>query len=382
MDAVLAAALLVVGESQVWLGWNDGGVGVAPPGDKLARALLVVGLVAPLAWRRVRPLLVVGVVCGAIVVQLVVVAPYVPFLAGLLPMAVANYSAAAYAPRWPAGSLALMLATETVIYATIPEERNGGEVLFALFVVLGTWVAGDVVRHRVTRADETMQAARLVVAERDAAAAAALTEERARIARELHDVIAHSVSVMGVQAGAARTLMDTDAPAARAALLSVEATARSSVTELQRLLAVLRDGDDVIQDRDPAPGLAAVPALLERMRDAGLPVDLCTTAQVSLPAGVDLAAYRIIQEALTNALKHSGAPTVVTVDPSPGELRIQIRDVGSARTQAATTYAGGHGLVGMRERAHLYGGTIDAGPHPDGGFVVVARLPLDEDRGT
>jgi signal transduction histidine kinase len=138
----------------------------------------------------------------------------------------------------------------------------------------------------------------------------------------------------------------------------------------------------VIQDRDPAPGLAAVPALLERMRDAGLPVDLCTTAQVSLPAGVDLAAYRIIQEALTNALKHSGAPTVVTVDPSPGELRIQIRDVGSARTQAATTYAGGHGLVGMRERAHLYGGTIDAGPHPDGGFVVVARLPLDEDRGT
>jgi signal transduction histidine kinase len=367
--------LLAVGQSQVWVPWSAGGVGGVPHAHRAARAALIVGFVVPLAWRRVRPLWTVTIICAAIVVQLLTVATYVPFLVGLLPMAVANYTAAAYGPpRLRAASLAAVFAAEAVIYAKIAEERTGGEVLFALFVMAGTWIVGDVVRARLVRADQTVAAAQTLVAASEAAAGAALAEERARIARELHDVIAHSVSVMGVQAGAARTMIDTDPDAARDALRSVEATARSSVGELQRLLAVLRDQDGADTDRAPQPGLSQLPALVEQVRTAGLPVELSVTGTAALPAGVDLAAYRIVQEALTNALKHARARTEVTVECSAALVRIEVRDAGAGHRRPRN--AAGHGLVGMRERAQLYGGTVHAGPHPDGGFVVRACLPV------
>ena len=268
VDGLLCGALLVVGQSQVWAGWNDGGVGVTPHDHQLARAVLAVAFVLPLWWRRCRPLLAVGVICAAIAVQLVVVTPYVPFVAGLLPMAIANYTCAAYAARLRGVDLLAVLGAELVIYAAIPEERFPGEVLFSIFVALGTWVAGDVVRVRSERAERALGTARTIVAEREAANCAALADERARIARELHDVIAHSVSVMGVQAGAARLLLEHDPESARTAMLAIEDTARTSVAELQRLLAVLRE-DDTPDSRTPTPGLQQLSALVEQVPVGG-----------------------------------------------------------------------------------------------------------------
>ncbi|MFN2562356.1 MAG: sensor histidine kinase [Jatrophihabitans sp.] len=371
-DTLLAAVLLAVGQTQVWLGWTDGGIGIPPHGRHLARAALLVGLTMPLAWRRRQPLATVTAVCLAISVQLLVVVAYVPLLTGLLPMAIANYTAAAYAPRWRVASLPLVFAAEAFIYARIPEERVGGEVVFAVFVLLGTWVVGDVVRQRWLRAERAEGAAEAMVAEREAASEAALAEERTRIARELHDVISHTVSVMAVQAGAARTLLDTEPDAARAALLSVEAAARSAVGELQRLLTVLRD-DDAAPDRNPQPGLGQLRALVDQVRTAGLPVELNIIELPPLSPGVDLAAFRIVQESLTNALKHAGAATTVTVDHTEAGLHIEVRDLGPGRR--ANGSGGGHGLIGMRERAQLYGGVLRAADHPDGGFVVDLQLP-------
>lgn len=380
LDVALAAVLLAVGESQVWAGWSDGGVGDPPQGHHLARGLLVMAFVAPLAWRRRRPLAAVGVTCAAIVLQLLAVSRYVPFLAGLLPMAIGNYTAAAYGARWRLAGLAAVFATEAVIYARVPQERAGGEVLFAVFVLLGTWVAGDVVRARLRRADQAVARAQTTVAEYEAATEQILAQERVRIARELHDVIAHSVSVMGVQAGAARSLMDADPDAAREALRAIEATARSSVDELQRLLTVLRGQGDTAAERAPQPGLAQLPALVDGVRQAGLPVELSMPGVTSLPAGVGLTAYRIVQEALTNALKHAGTCAMVDVKHRNDQILIEVRNRGPA--SAAPVNPGGHGLIGMRERASLYGGSIHAGPEPDGGFAVRASLPVPAEQGS
>jgi signal transduction histidine kinase len=372
LDVLLAATLLLVGQSQALLGWHDGGVGTVPVDQRAARALLCLALVGPLAWRRRYPLPVAVVVAGAVVAQVVLVS-YVPFLAGLLPLTIANYSVAAYARRWRPAGLLLALVAVAAVFARIPEERAGGEVLFTLFVVVGTWVAGDVVHARFTRAAELITAAEMTLAERERAHTDALEGERARIARELHDVIAHSVSVMGVQAGAARTLLDGDVEAARAALRAIEETARDSVAELQRLLMVLRHGDQPT-DRSPQPGLAQLPALATRMRDAGLPVELRVRDLHGIPAGVDLAAYRILQEALTNALKHAGTSTVVDVDQREDTLRLTVRN---QLVAGQLSTGSGHGLVGMRERVHVYDGMLSAGPDGHGSFVVRASLPLD-----
>jgi signal transduction histidine kinase len=380
ITTLVCVVLLTVGESQVWLSWSDGGVGDVPTGHRLVRAALVVAFVAPLGWLRRRPLPAALVICGAITVQLLAVAPYVPFLAGLLPMAVANYGAAAYGSRWRSLSLAAVFATEVVMYARIPEERATGEMLFGTFVALGTWAAGDVVRARLKRADRALSVAHTLVAEQEEVTAAALADERARIARELHDIIAHSVSVMGVQAGAARALMDSDSQAAREALRAIEATARSSVGELRRLLTVLRTDDTATDSRAPQPGLAQLASLVDQVRAAGLPVDVTTNGVVGgLPPGVDLAAYRIVQEALTNALKHAGTPTAVEVIRHHGQVHVEVSNTGPARPRNGRRGSAGHGLIGMRERVQLYGGTFDAGPSPDGGFVVRAALPVAAD---
>jgi signal transduction histidine kinase len=377
-DVVVTAALLVIGESQVILGWHAGGVGVVPDGTRVARAVLCALIVLPLALRRDRPLVVTGVVCGAVAAQVLLVVPYVPFLAGLLPVAIANYSVAAYARRWRAAGLVLGFLLVAVLYARITEERAGGEVLFALFVILGTWLAGDVVRGRVERAVAAVAEARRAVVEQQAAHDEALAAERARIARELHDVIAHSVSLMGVQAGAARTLMDVDDDAARAALLAVEDAARTSVGELHRLLTVLRARPEDTPGRDPQPGLQDVTSLVNRTREAGLPIDLRRAPVPEVPAGVGLAAYRIVQEALTNSLKHAGRPTLVRIEVDGEALAIEVRNASLPGMPGASH--GGHGLVGMRERAHLYGGTLEAGRDESGDFVVLARLPLEASR--
>jgi signal transduction histidine kinase len=204
--------------------------------------------------------------------------------------------------------------------------------------------------------------------------AEAVASERATIARELHDVVAHSVSVMTVQAGAARLLFDEDPPRARESLTAVEETGRQALAEMRRLLGILRGGEHET-DLAPQPGIGDVDALLEQVRAAGLPVDVVVEGEPKpLSPGVDLAAYRVVQEALTNALKHAGAARAeVLIRYSETALELAVTNDGHIRRNGR----GGHGLIGMRERVTLYGGELRAGPRSGGGYAVRATLPLD-----
>jgi signal transduction histidine kinase len=201
-----------------------------------------------------------------------------------------------------------------------------------------------------------------------------VVEERARIARELHDVVAHSVSVMTVQTGAVRRLLTPDQERERETLLAVERTGREALNEMRRLLGMLRATDEA-EGLAPQPSLRQLDTLVEQVREAGLPVELKVEgAPVDLPPGLDLSAYRIVQEALTNALKHAGpARATVAVRYGPDELELEIADDGRGAANGTGT---GGGLVGMRERAALVGGRLEAGPRNGGGYAVRARLPL------
>ena len=212
--------------------------------------------------------------------------------------------------------------------------------------------------------------------ERDEKARTAVAAERARIARELHDVIGHSISVMGVQAGAVRSVLAPELQREREALLAVERTGRDAVTEMRRLLGFLRSDDDEASPTEPPPTLRRLDDLVAEMRRAGLDVDLCVEGELDdLSAGRALAAFRILQEAFTNVLRHApGAHVRAVLRRSAGELQIAVVDDGNGRSPASPG-GGGYGLVGMRERVGLYGGTLQAGPRPERGFAVVARLP-------
>jgi signal transduction histidine kinase len=230
-------------------------------------------------------------------------------------------------------------------------------------------------RERGRRADTLEQRAEQAEREREQKAREAVLEERARIARELHDVVAHSVSVMVMQTGVVRRRLHSVRPDDAALLDEVEQTGRGALGEMRRLLGLLRADEDGLS-LTPQPGVDRIGSLVEQMREAGLPVDLRVEGEpVALPAGLDLAAYRVVQEGLTNALKHAGrARAAVLLRYRPWELELEIADDG--RGPAATDGLG-HGLVGMRERVALYGGTLVTGARPEGGFLVRAVLPLE-----
>jgi signal transduction histidine kinase len=217
--------------------------------------------------------------------------------------------------------------------------------------------------------------ARQLERQREEKARTAVAEERGRIARELHDVVAHSVSVMVVQAQAGQRLL-ADPDLAGGAFRAIEASGREALVELRRLLGILRTGAEQ-PAIGPQPGLGSLGVLLEQVREAGLPVELRVEGeQVQLPPGVDLAAYRIVQEALTNTLKHAGsARAEIIVRYGPSAVELEVLDDG--RGAPAATNGSGHGLIGMRERVALYGGRLEAEPRKAGGFAVRARLPLE-----
>ena len=236
-----------------------------------------------------------------------------------------------------------------------------------------TPLEGDARAQQARGLDELqlkLEAARAAAAER------AVAEERQRIARELHDVVAHSVSVMTVQAGAVRRLLHPDQERERLALETIEATGREALTEMRRLVGLLRDQSST-PDFAPQPSMRAIDVLLGTVRESGLPVDLVVEGTaVELPPGIDLAAYRVIQEALTNALKYAGpARACVTVRWKRGELELEVANDGTSDPGGD---GGGHGLVGLRERVSLVGGKIESGPREGGGFVVKAHLPLGD----
>jgi signal transduction histidine kinase len=274
-------------------------------------------------------------------------------------------------PLQAGAGLALVLACPAFVTHQIPG-HSVDELIFIPLEFAITWVAGFALRERVEQAEAAETRAVLAESERDAASRIAVAEERARIARELHDVVAHAVSVMVLQIGAVRHRLPASED--RDALTGVERAGRTALAEMRTLLAAMRrDGDEA--ELVPQPGLDGLDTLLEEVGRAGLPVRLQVYGEpVVLPRGIDLSAYRIVQEGLTNALKHAHASTAdVTVRYAPAQLQLEIRDDGVG---SATGDGLGHGLIGIRERVKIYGGEMMAGSGNGGGFVLSARLPL------
>ncbi|HEX4745971.1 MAG TPA: histidine kinase [Gaiellaceae bacterium] len=250
-----------------------------------------------------------------------------------------------------------------------------GDYFFPLALFTLFWGASRAIAVRGQHLRDARARAETLASERDAEALRAVAEERQRIARELHDVIAHSVSVMTVQAGAVRRLLLPEQEKERRALESVEETGRDALTEMRRLVGLLRE-QGATPEFSPQPGLGSIDALLDGVRSAGLPVELAVDGTPhELPPGVDLAAYRVVQEALTNALKYGGtAHAWVALHWRDSELELEIANDGRSD---GTGSGGGHGLAGMRERVTLYGGEVQSGPREGGGYVVRARLPVN-----
>jgi signal transduction histidine kinase len=269
-----------------------------------------------------------------------------------------------------------------VLLATnwIPYLAHGGDVkttgVFTWAPILAMVLARGAVRGRQLQTEALAARAALLEREQEVRANEAVAEERARIARELHDLVAHNVSVMVVQAGAERVALGDEHASTRAALASIEQAGRQALAEARRLLGMLRRNGDS-EGLEPQPSIDHIDLLLEQIERAGLPVRLDIEGErVPLPAGVDLCAYRVVQEGLTNALKHAGpAHAEVILRYEPRGLDVEVRDNGRGNGSANGDGAG-HGLIGMRERVGLYGGVLQTGPRDGGGFEIRAHLPL------
>jgi signal transduction histidine kinase len=267
--------------------------------------------------------------------------------------------------------------------AAILMYNNPGHTTAELIVVPAMffvgWLAGFALRQRAAQAEEAEDRAARAEQERAVATRIAVAEERARIARELHDVVAHAVSVMVLQVGAVRHRLPQSLTEDKEALTDVEKAGRAALAEMRRLLGALHDGEDV--ERAPQPGLDSLDDLVEQVGKAGLPVRLQVEGDaVPLPRAIDLSAYRIVQEGLTNSLKHANASRAdVTVRYGKEDLELQVRDdgVGTSSSDGPKSDGLGHGLVGVQERVKIYGGEMSAGPGSGGGFVLNARLPLE-----
>jgi len=371
-DLLLALGLAVLGQVEIWSREFDA--------NNVAYAALALPMTLALAWRVRAPLAVLAVIGGTFFPSALLFplsgdaafAVWVALLVGL-------YSVGAHAGGWRAvaGVLA-MLAVVFGVVAADPEGADLGSYVFFLFVVGGPWLAGRAIRHR--RLSERRLEARALTAEREREekARAAVAEERARIARELHDVVAHAISVIVVQARGGRRSVATEPEEARGAFDSIETTGREALAEMRRLLGMLRTDDQELA-LAPQPSLHYLDALVAQVREAGLPVELSVVGQpTAVPPGVDLTAYRIVQEALTNVLRHAGpAEARVEVRYGVDDLEVEVTDTGRRPVAGDGT---GHGLVGMRERVTLFGGELEAGRRREGGFAVRARLPLASER--
>jgi signal transduction histidine kinase len=341
-------------------------------------AWAVIGLIEcaalPLAVRSRWPLEVLGITLAAAVAG--------DLLFGglqLLGPVIALYTVARRCDR----GVSLAAAAVTAAGLAVPAASRAAESpLFAIAiyaVLVAAWAIGDNVRRRHAYLTRVQAREAAIEEEQQERARAAVVEERARIARELHDVISHNVSVMVLQAAAGADVFATHPERSLEALGSIEAAGREALAELRRLLSVVDAPGDEDMGMAPPPGLTRLPELVERVRATGLDVSVAVTGdQRELPAGIDFSAYRIVQEALTNTLEHGHAATA-RVDLRFGAqvLEVQIVDDGTAAAQANARAGRGHGLIGMRERAAVFGGELQAGPRSGGGFAVRATIPLD-----
>jgi len=277
-----------------------------------------------------------------------------------------------------AGGLGGAILVVAAIGLVVVRDPQGelGDIVFVSAIASIAWLIGFAFYERNRRTAELTERAERAERARATEGRAAVAEERARIAREMHDVVAHSLSVMVVQAEAAEAMLDGDPDRARRPLAAVQQTGRDALGELRRMLGVLREMADESPDLAPQPGLSGIDELVEHVRQAGLPVSVRVEGDPRpLPPGIDLSAYRIVQEGLTNALKHAGpASAEVVLRYGAREIELEVRDDGRG---GGSGNGGGHGLLGMRERVALYGGDLSAGPRPEGGFALTARLPLE-----
>ena len=280
--------------------------------------------------------------------------------------------------------LALFLVSLGIVvsFGVLRDEERVGDVIIQMLLFGGIWILGNLSRTRRIRLESTEQMVTRLEAEQDRLAREAVQDERARIARDLHDIIGHTLNIIVVQAGAARAVFKSRPDKALESLSSIETTARQSLSDMERMLGLLRPPEAEAVPYGPQPGLGQVDRLAEQFSDAGLRVDVNVAGEPQkLPMSLDLSAYRIVQEALTNVLKHAGpARARVAIAYLAGRLELDIVDDGQGSSQDGNGAAGGRGLLGMRERVSLFGGQLDVGPVKEGGFRVHASLPIEEGR--
>jgi signal transduction histidine kinase len=358
----------------------------------LGYALVTFGTL-PLLWRRRWPLGAFAVIWAAMMLHSGLAYPGAGPIAGSL---FGLYAVAAHAERRRSAFYVLLGTLGSVVLFPILHSGGAswGDLIGIYALLIAAWVLGDNMRVRRANMIAVEERAARLERERHVEAQKAVLQERARIARELHDVVAHSMSVMVVQAGAARRTLARDPERATEALTQIERTGRGALDEMRRLVGVLRhDGDDGedagnVPDesaaRMPQPGIEQVPQLIGRCREAGLPVSLAVVGTARpLPSGVELAVYRVMQEALTNTMKHAGpARADVVLRYGDDAVTVIVCDDGRGASVGGGPGAlAGHGLTGMRERVSLYGGAIDAGPQSGGGFRVWAEVPVASEPG-
>jgi signal transduction histidine kinase len=339
----------------------------------LAPALIpavVIASALPLLWRDRYPFAVLRATAVGELALLLLDLHGVPFA-----LLIAMYAVGAATDRGHSLRALCVFAAATTVAAAF-EVETPAVVVMAVATLVMAWALGALQNAGRRYAAEASARLALLERERETRAELAASEERARIARELHDVVAHGVSVMTMHAAGARLALDSDPSRARRAIAEVERTGRRSLSELRRLLGLL-DRDDATE-LDPQPGLSRLDELVAQFRRADLPVTVAIQGEPrELPAGVDLSAFRIIQEALTNAAKHAGrAPVEVTLRYRDASLGVEVLNAPNGNSHAVPQSGAGRGLIGMRERVALHGGRFSAAPAADGGFRVECELPL------
>lgn len=386
-DIILTSALASLAILSLLSSWE--------PGQEISfliAVFLTLLLIVPLILRRHFPL--------AVLIFMMVVEIYYRFL--LIPefrytayaVLFAVASAAVFGQRqwrtWIIGTVILIEMTAIMSLAIVYPESGWLkgtplaqflQLLLNLFLFGAAWWIGEVFRSRREKEADLKERTEQLKKEREENAQRAVLDERVRIARELHDVVAHHVSVMGIQAGAARKVLNKQPDKANEALSTIEASSRQAISELHRLLGFLRPKNQV-EGVSPQPSLKHLDVLVKEMRNSGLPVEVRIIGkEQSILESVDLSAYRIIQEALTNILKHAGpAKATVTVKYSSNMIELDIIDNGKGKLTNSENKPGGRGIIGMKERVSLHGGKLETGNIPDGGFFVRVKLPLDRGR--
>jgi len=371
-DAALAGVILVGSLVEIGAGsaeWS---------GPVVLEIVLALLCTVPLVWRRSNPIAVAVVVAVGTLAAGAAAAPTQGPFEVFVALMVALYSVGVHAEKGPGlralAAVSIAAATSWLAVVIVVGGASYGDWFPAIVWGVFAWGVGRLIRSRNER---MLTLERLTVeleAERDARAREAVTVERARIARELHDVVAHNISVMGVQAVAANRILKADEPEVRTALTAIETTGRETVDEMRRMLGILRRSDDELA-LAPQPSLRDLDALVTQLRAAGLRVEARVEGEPrALPTGLDLSAYRIVQEALTNALKHAAPSHVeVVVRYAEDAVVIEVTDDGSGGSAGRGT---GNGLVGMRERVALFGGELRAGRRVEGGWALHATLPI------